>query len=93
MRFIEGSQTRFIENDHRGFTERFQTDNLEKSTSDKLVEIIVQNKDVTTEQMANLLNISRRAVAKHTKKLQEKGIIRRVGPDFGGYWERVKEEK
>lgn len=91
--FTEGSQRRFIENDHRGFTERLQTDNLEKSTSDKLVEIIVQNKDVTTEQMANLLNISRRAVAKHTKKLQEKGIIRRVGPDFGGYWERVKKEK
>ncbi len=79
---IESSQTRF--------TEGSQTDDTEKSTRDKLIEIIAQNKDVTTEQMANLLNITRRTVAKHTKKLQEKGIIRRVGPDFGGYWEIIK---
>ena len=57
------------------------------------MEIIIQNKNVTTEQMANLLNISRRAVAKHIKKLQEEGIIRRIGPDFGGHWEIVKKEK
>ncbi len=79
---IEGSQIRFIDKIHREFTEGSQTDDTEKSTRDKLIEIIAQNKDVTTEQMANLLNITRRAVAKHTKKLQEKGIIRRVGPDL-----------
>ena len=43
--------------------------------------------------MANLLNISRRAVAKHIKNLQEEGIIRSIGPDFGGHWEIVKKEK
>ena len=75
------------------FTESSQTNGNEKPTRNKLVEIIIQNKNVTTEQMANLLNISRRAVAKHIKKLQEEGIIRRIGPDFGGHWEIVKKEK
>lgn len=75
------------------FTESSQTNGNEKPTRNKLVEIIIRNKNVTTEQMANLLNISRRAVAKHIKKLQEEGIIRRIGPDFGGHWEIVKKEK
>ena len=91
-------QTRFTDKVHRQssqtkFTESSQTNGNEKPTRNKLVEIITQNKNVTTEQMANLLNISRRAVAKHIKKLQEEGIIRRIGPDFGGHWEIVKKEK
>ena len=31
--------------------------------------------------------INRSGVARHIKRLQEKGVIRRVGPDKGGYWE------
>jgi hypothetical protein len=27
------------------------------------------------------------------KKLQEQGIIRRVGPDKGGYWEVIEQNK
>ena len=42
--------------------------------------------------MADSLGIIRRAVAKHIKKLQEQGIIRRVGPDKGGYWEIIYSE-
>lgn len=30
---------------------------------------------------------NRSVVARHIKTLQEKGIIRRVGPDKGGHWE------
>ena len=39
--------------------------------------------------MANLLGINRSVVARHIKTLQEKGIIRRIGPDKGGHWEIV----
>jgi hypothetical protein len=27
------------------------------------------------------------------KKLQEHGVIRRVGPDKGGHWEIIEQEK
>ncbi len=37
--------------------------------------------------MAKLLGMNRSVVARHIKNLQEKGIIRRVGPDKGGHWE------
>lgn len=40
--------------------------------------------------MADLLEISRRAVAKQIAQLQARGCIRRVGPDKGGHWELVE---
>lgn len=50
--------------------------------------IINQDNNVTTERIANLLNISRRTVAKHMKRLQENGIM--VGGRAIGHWEIVK---
>lgn len=40
--------------------------------------------------MADSLGISRRSIAKAVAKMQKNGIIRRVGPDKGGYWQIVK---
>lgn len=51
------------------------------------MELLKQNKNITTDELANLLDISRRAVAKQIASLKEKGKISRVGPDKGGHWE------
>ena len=56
----------------------------------KIVDFISENPNITTQEMANLLGINRSIVARHIKTLQEKGIIRRVGPDKGGHWEIIK---
>ena len=40
--------------------------------------------------MADSLAVSRRAVAKQIAQLQARGVIRRVGPDKGGYWEIIE---
>ena len=40
--------------------------------------------------MANILGISRRAVAKQISILKIDGQLRRVGPDKGGHWEVIK---
>ena len=53
----------------------------------KIVDYINENPNITTQEMAKLLGINRSVVARHIKNLQEKGIIRRVGPDKGGHWE------
>ena len=56
----------------------------------KIVDFISENPNITTQEMANLLGINRSIVARHIKTLQEKGIIRRVSPDFGGHWEIIE---
>ena len=61
--------------------------NTLKGTQKKIVEIIINNPNVTIPQVAEQLDLNPRGIAKHFKALQEKGVIRRIGPDKGGHWE------
>ena len=58
-----------------------------QKSSQKILSLIAENAQITTQKMANLLGISRRAVAKQLANLQIEGFVKRVGPDKGGYWE------
>ena len=58
-----------------------------QKSSQKIIEMIKQNSEITTQEMADNLGITRRAVAKSIAKLQEQGVVRRVGADKGGHWE------
>lgn len=60
--------------------------NSEKS-SEKIIKLMKQNKNITISDIAKRLNISTRAVEKQIAKLKKQNIIKRIGPDKGGYWE------
>ena len=64
-----------------------------QKTRDAILSLIIWNAKVTSTQMAESLGINRSAVSKHLKKMQEDGIIRRVGPDKGGHWEITNNPK
>ncbi len=40
--------------------------------------------------LVRALDISADTVKEYINKLRKKGIVRRVGPDRGGYWEVLK---
>ena len=63
-----------------------------QKTRDAILDMILRNAKVTSIQMAESLGINRSAVSKHLKKMQEDGIVRRVGPDKGGHWEITESE-
>lgn len=48
------------------------------------------NSKITSAQIAEILGIHRSGVARHLKKLQEEGLIKREGPDNGGQWIVIK---
>ena len=60
-----------------------------EKSSQKVIELISVDNKITTQEMADKLEISRRAVAKTIAKLQSAGFLRRVGPDKGGHWEII----
>lgn len=80
---------------HRNHTETIQETpqkSVQKSaqkSAQKIVLLIKDNADITTQEIADILGVNRSGVARHIKKLQEQGIIRRVGPDKGGHWEII----
>ena len=61
-----------------------------KGTQKTIVEIIISNPNVTIPEVAKQLGLNPRGIAKHFKVLQDKGVIRRVGPDKGGHWEVIE---
>lgn len=62
-----------------------------QKTRDAIIALISSNPHITTAQMSESLGINRSALSKHIKRMQEDGIIRRVGPDKGGFWEVISD--
>lgn len=60
-----------------------------QKSSQKIIEMLRNDAKITTQEIAERMGISRRAVAKTIAKLKADGIIRRVGPDKGGFWEII----
>jgi len=58
-----------------------------QKTSQKIMDLIKEKPDISTEEMGKILKVTRRAIAYQIEKLKKNGKIRRVGPDKGGYWE------
>lgn len=64
----------------------------EKVTENQAIIIREMEKDsfITAVSLAKILGISLRKTKENIKKLQQKGLIRRIGPDKGGHWQITK---
>ena len=54
---------------------------------DKIIEIIKLNKQITTDELAKLFNVTVRTIMRDLNELKGKNIIKRVGSNKAGYWE------
>ena len=60
-----------------------------QKTSQKIIDLIKEDPYISTSKMAEIIGVDRRNIARNIKKLQEQGVVRRVGPDKGGFWEII----
>ena len=60
-------------------------ENLSELQNNIIVSML-KNPKITHTQLAAILGKSREAIRKNINKLKEMGIIKRFGPDKGGYW-------
>lgn len=56
----------------------------------KILNLIFQNHNITVAELAKAVGISERKIKVNISKLKAKSLLRRVGPDKGGYWEVLK---
>ena len=42
-----------------------------------------------TQEVADAIGVERSTVARAIAKLKATGVLRRIGPDKGGYWEII----
>jgi ATP-dependent DNA helicase RecG len=66
------------------------TQNATQKTTQKIVALISRNPQITRQRLAQETGISADGIKYHLTRLQQKGVIRRIGPDRGGHWEVVK---
>lgn len=56
----------------------------------KILSLMVDNPAISRRELSKKLNINQSAIQKHIEKLKKKGLLRRVGPAKGGYWEIIE---
>lgn len=55
----------------------------------KIIEEIRKDKFVTAKRLSETVGISERKIKENIKRLKEKGLLKRIGPDKGGHWEII----
>lgn len=58
-----------------------------EKTSEKIISLIKDDALITIERLAEHCGVTTRSIERNLKKLQQRNIIKRVGPDKGGHWE------
>ena len=56
-------------------------------TSVKILEAMRLNNEITIPELAELTGVTTRSIERNIQKLQDAGLLLRVGPDKGGYWD------
>ena len=74
---------------HRKVFDDSETIKSSQKTDEHILELIQQDPYMTTDQLAKIIGITRRAILKQINKLKNQKRLRRVGPDKGGHWEVV----
>jgi ATP-dependent DNA helicase RecG len=75
-------------NDTDNDTDKVTEKVTEKVTGnqDRIIQLITKRATITSVELSKIIGISERKIKENIKKLKEKGIIKRIGPDKGGYW-------
>lgn len=53
----------------------------------KILNLLKQNPFITQEELSKVIGIARKSIILNMKKLQEAGLIKRIGADKNGYWQ------
>ena len=61
-----------------------------EKTTEKILSLISENPNVTTDELARLCGLSPDGVYYHTKRLRDKGVLIREGGRKEGQWIVVK---
>jgi ATP-dependent DNA helicase RecG len=66
------------------------TENVTENREQKILQIIDENNKITTEEIAKLVGVVRKTIARDIDTLKAKGVLSRIGSDKTGHWEIVK---
>ena len=60
------------------------------TTTQKIIALIGESPEINRKELAEVIGLTEDGIKYHLKKMQEKGILKRIGPAKGGYWEVIE---
>ncbi len=94
-RFMIRIMERQLANDIAMFEKSIGEDSVAQSNmsiADTIVALIKENPRHSARSLGESIGISNKSVEKQLARLKSQGVIRRIGPDKGGFWEIVTEK-
>jgi ATP-dependent DNA helicase RecG len=85
-----GSETQPKSSERSSVTKEESSERKKKS-SERILDLIKNKPKISAAEIAMEIDMSTRGVEKQIRKLREAGIIKRIGADFGGYWEIIEQ--
>ena len=61
-----------------------------QDSTQKIIEEIKKNPSISRDELAEKCGLTSDGIKYNIRKLREKGIIKRIGPDKGGHWEIIE---
>jgi ATP-dependent DNA helicase RecG len=58
----------------------------------KIISLMRENSKISIPEIADKVGISTTSIEKNIGYLKKQGIVKRIGPAKGGYWEVMKDE-
>jgi ATP-dependent DNA helicase RecG len=77
----------------RGKATQKTTQKTAQKTTQKIMSLIRHNPQITRQELAIELAMTDSGIKYHLRKMQANGLIGRVGPDKGGHWEVLQQNK
>jgi predicted HTH transcriptional regulator len=72
-----------------GKTPEKMSEKTSEKTSEKILAAMRRNSGITIAELATIVGVTGRTIERNIQKLQQENLLRRVGPDKGGYWEVI----
>ena len=66
------------------------TQETREITREKILGLVCTSANISTDEMAAQLGVTRKGIEWHIRKLKAENLLRRIGPDKGGHWEVLK---
>ena len=63
----------------------------EKSRTDLILDVIRENNAVSLKELAQKIGVASKTIQRDLARLKCENVIRRIGPDKGGYWQIIKD--
>lgn len=92
--FMNATMIRNLRHDiavfHQSIGEEAESGEKTVKSREKIVTLLSEDGRLSATALAGFIGITPKAVEKQIAKLKAEGVLKRIGPDKGGYWQIVK---